>query len=512
MSATAQVGATPTPSPILRIRGTAYPVVLPSVRDARLHLAAVIVSLQVLGQTAFDFRLSVAQILLSLGTCAAIELAIAFVRQRVIMWPASALLTGNGVAFVLRVPGTRHGDWWSTRGWWIFVGTAAVAILSKHLIRVRGRHLFNPSNAGLFLCFLILGSSRSEPLDFWWGPMSVWLALAVAIIVCGGLAILSRLGLLVIAVGYWLAFALGIGVLALSGHAMTARWHLGPVTGAYFWWVLVTSPEILVFLFFMITDPKTVPAGFRARLAYAAGIGLLAALLIAPQRTEFASKVAVLGALAIVSIAWPLLQWLRLPRGRWARPGPALAAVLGAAGLVAVAGIPARPDASAAAGPIDETRLPRVTIVPAKGVSSQIGRGTALRMARDLVADLRLEADALARRDARRLAAGDTGARLDQLQGELRAAAGREIDVPRYSVERMRVTLEPRQGQGEPAVVATLTGRLQNQTYVGKPPALTMRDEPIPFTRTFEIVLAKTRYLIVVDRGPGTRAAAVRVR
>ena len=53
------------------IRGTRYPVVLPSVRDPRLHLAAVIVSLQVLGQVAFDFRLSIAQILISVGTCAA---------------------------------------------------------------------------------------------------------------------------------------------------------------------------------------------------------------------------------------------------------------------------------------------------------------------------------------------------------------------------------------------------------------------------------------------------------
>ena len=91
--------------PTLRIRGTAYPVLLPTVRDPRLHLASVIISLQVLGQTAFDFQLSIAQILVSLLTCAVIEFAITFRRQRVIMWPASALLTGNGVAFVLRVPG-----------------------------------------------------------------------------------------------------------------------------------------------------------------------------------------------------------------------------------------------------------------------------------------------------------------------------------------------------------------------------------------------------------------------
>ena len=129
-----------------------------------------IVSLQVLGQVAFEFDLSIAQILVALGTCALLEFGIAFTRQRMIIWPASAMLTGNGVAFVLRVPGTEHGDWWSMRGWWIFAGTAAVGLLSKYVIRFRGRHVFNPSNIGLVLCFLLLGPELAEPLDFWWGP------------------------------------------------------------------------------------------------------------------------------------------------------------------------------------------------------------------------------------------------------------------------------------------------------------------------------------------------------
>src|SRR2546421_5756255 len=228
--------------PALQIGGRSYPVLLPTLRDPRLHLAAVIVSLQVLGQAAFDFQLSIAQILISLATCAVLEVGIAFRQQRVIMWPASALLTGNGVAFVLRVPGTHHGEWWSLRGWWIFAATAAVSLLSKHVIRLGGAHVFNPSNIGLVLCFLVLGKNRAEPLDFWWGPMSAWMALALIIIVAGGLAILTRLKLLRIAVGFWLAFAAALGVLTLSGHAMTARSHLGPITRAYFWWVLVTSP------------------------------------------------------------------------------------------------------------------------------------------------------------------------------------------------------------------------------------------------------------------------------
>jgi Na+-translocating ferredoxin:NAD+ oxidoreductase RnfD subunit len=224
------------------------------------------------------------------------------------------------------VPGTHHGDWWSLHGSWIFVGTAAVSLLSKYVIRWRGGHIFNPSNIGLVLCFLVLGESRAEPLDFWWGPMSTWMAFALVVILVGGLAILSRLHLLVIAVAFWLAFAAGVGLLAATGHAMTARWHVGPITGPYFWWVLVTSPEILVFLFFMITDPKTTPKSTTARAVYAVSVGLLAALLIAPTKTEFWAKVAVLGALAIVTAARPLLALLpavHLDRRKLVVLGPA---------------------------------------------------------------------------------------------------------------------------------------------------------------------------------------------
>src|SRR2546423_4262766 len=192
------------------IRGTPYPVVLPKLRDPRLHLAATITSPQVIGQVGFHFRVSIAQILISLLTCALLEVGITARRQHVLMWPASALLTGNGVAFVLRVPGTRHGDWWATRGWWIFVATAGGALLSKYVIAWKGEHVFNPSNIGLVVVFLALGRSRVEPLDFWWGPMSWWMALALVIIVTGGFAILRRLKLLRVALSFWAAFAIGI--------------------------------------------------------------------------------------------------------------------------------------------------------------------------------------------------------------------------------------------------------------------------------------------------------------
>src|SRR5262249_33844792 len=278
----------------------------------------------------------------------------------------------------------------------------------------RGNHIFNPSNLGLVLCFLILGSDRAEPLDFWWGPMSPWMALALAIIVVGGLAILLRLHLLGIAIGFWVSFAASIGILAGTGHAMTARWHLGPITSLYFWWILVTSPEVLVFMFFMITDPKTTPKGRVARVAYGVGVGLLATLLIAPMQTEFQAKVALLGSLTIVCALRPLLEWLlpaagspndrllalvsragsRSRRGAAKLRGLGLAGAAAFSGILVLAGIPAR-TASAFAAPLGETgRLPQITILHSTGVSSQLDRKTARLVAKSLVLDLRRQADA----------------------------------------------------------------------------------------------------------------------
>jgi hypothetical protein len=365
-------------------------VVLPSVRDPRLQLAAVIVSLHVLGQVAFDFRLSVAQILISLGTSALLEVVIVARQQRVIMWPASALLTGNSVAFILRVPGTEHGDWWSMNGWWIFAGVAAVSLLSKYLIRLRRAHVFNPSNFGLVLCFLALGPERADPLDFWWGPMSASLALALAIIVVGGIVILSRLDLLVMAVSFWVVFVAAVAGVAATGHSMTARWHLGPVDGVYFWSILAFSPEILVFLFFMLTDPKTVPAGRRGRVSFAVSVALLAALLVAFAPTEFWAKVGVLAALAVVCAIRHALAFMPSvrPSSRQLR-ALAAAVVVTYVGVLVAAGMLTQPASATLQRVALAAPLPPVAIEPSRGVDSDIDRRTAVHIAGDIVANLK---------------------------------------------------------------------------------------------------------------------------
>jgi len=135
------------------------PVVLPKWNDPRLKLTVVIVSLQVLGQTVLGFKVSIAQILLTILACAVVEIVITYFRQGALVWPASALLTGNSVAFILRTPGTRHGDWWSLNGIEYFIGAALLGLLSKYLITIGGRHLYNPSNLGLVAVFLVAGAA-----------------------------------------------------------------------------------------------------------------------------------------------------------------------------------------------------------------------------------------------------------------------------------------------------------------------------------------------------------------
>jgi len=294
----------------LTIGGTAYPLFLPSIRDPRLHVAAVIITVHVLGQVGLGFWVSVPQILAAILTCAILEIAITFRQTRTFVWPASAMLTGSGVALILRVVGTPQGQPWSTYAWYVFAVVAGLSLLSKYVIKYKGSHVFNPSNVGLVVAFLVLGSSRAEPLDFWWAPLNVWMLAAYAVITIGGLLITRRLRLLGLAASFWVTFAVALGVLAASGHSMVARWSFAPVTGFDFWRVIVTSPEVLIFLFFMITDPKTVPGGAVGRVVFGFLVAVASTLLLAPMTDEFGTKVALLSGLVAVCAARPIVDRL----------------------------------------------------------------------------------------------------------------------------------------------------------------------------------------------------------
>ena len=202
----------------LTLGARSYPLILPNIRDPRLHVAAVIITIHVIGQVGLGFRVSVPQILAAMVTCAVIEIALTFRQSKAFVWPASAMLTGSGVALILRVVGTPPDDHWTFEVWYVYAAVAGLSLLSKYVIRYRGSHVFNPSNIGLVVTFVVLGTARVEPLDFWWAPLNVWMIAAYAVILTGGLLITKRLRLLALAATFWVGLAAGTGILAASGH------------------------------------------------------------------------------------------------------------------------------------------------------------------------------------------------------------------------------------------------------------------------------------------------------
>ncbi len=357
------------------IRGREYLVILPTIRDPRLHVAAVLLTLQVLGQTVLGFRLSVAQILACLAAGALIEFVVAFFKDKAIMWPASGLLTGNSTAFILRVPGTLHGQWWSTHGIEIFIGVVALGMASKYLIRWRGRHIFNPSNVALVLAFVVLGPQHTEPLDLWWIPMGLWMIVTYAILIGGGLLIAWELKMLGLVLAFMAAFAVftALALAPVPDHCMVASWHVTPMCGRELWQVLVTSPEILIFALFMIPDPRTVPDGPVGRVVFGIVVAVLSVLLLGPTSLEFWTKTAILSSLviacalrfALVSFLAPLeaeeggLAWM-FGRFRWQVPAAVAVAVL-SIGAVPVAADLSTHSPEPAAGLVDGS-TPTVTL------------------------------------------------------------------------------------------------------------------------------------------------------
>jgi Na+-translocating ferredoxin:NAD+ oxidoreductase RnfD subunit len=444
----------------LTLGRTTYPAMLPTLRDPRLQVAAVIITIHVLGQTELRFHVTVPQILASILTCAVMEVAITFRRERAFVWPASAMLTGSGVALILRVPSTPVGDHWSFHAWWVFAGVAAFSLATKYLIRYRGSHVFNPSNVGLVVVFIVFGSTRLEPLDFWWAPLGSGMILAYAVILIGGLLITARLGLLAAAATFWLTLAAGLGILAASGHSMVARWAFAPVSGFDYWRVIMFSPEVLIFLFFMITDPKTVPASRRGRIVFGFLVAVASTLLMAPQTKEFGTKVALLGGLVVVCACRPILDRLvpaqgstnpAGPRSVVVRTGVFLLAVVLLGTAIVAAGSPARGNVEPAAADVlgrvphevDPATFPAITVQQdVVDWNHEITGAGAREIVLTLAENLELESQAARSADPTILEAVDHGDRLDEMRAQLHDNAANDTRVvERYRIDHVNVTL-----------------------------------------------------------------------
>lgn len=165
-------------------------------------------------------------------------------------WPhlASAYITGISVGILLRSP-----------LFWPYVLCSLLAITSKYVLRVNGRHIWNPSNFGIS-AMLFLAAESVATLSIQWGN-NLGAMLVIWIL---GSVIIWRLRRFHICAVYVVSFiALAFVRTWITGDPLLSE--ISPVTG----------PEYQLFIFFMITDPKTTVRSKRGQCIVAFMVALV---------------------------------------------------------------------------------------------------------------------------------------------------------------------------------------------------------------------------------------------
>lgn len=182
------------------------------------------------GQLSYGILESYERTLLAIATSIAVELVLGRIFLGKWLNVASAYITGISVGILVRSP-----------AFWPYAVGAALAISSKYVLRYRGRHLWNPSNFGISVMLFLLPTTVAM-LSIQWGNNLA----SMAVIWVLGSIIIWRLRRFHISATYAISFLV---LAVIRAHIIHEPWlsEVSPITG----------PEYQLFIFFMITDPKT---------------------------------------------------------------------------------------------------------------------------------------------------------------------------------------------------------------------------------------------------------------
>jgi enediyne biosynthesis protein E5 len=184
----------------------------------------------VVGNLSFGLLESFSRTALAIATSMLFEIALTLLIYRKFPHLASAYITGISVGILIRSP-----------VFWPYALCSAIAITSKYVLRWRGRHLWNPSNFAISAMLLLIPEYVAT-LMIQWGN-TLWPMLVIWVL---GAAIVYRVRRFHITATYVVCFV-GLSFIRpfFTGHSFLAE--VAPITG----------PMYQLFIFFMITDPKT---------------------------------------------------------------------------------------------------------------------------------------------------------------------------------------------------------------------------------------------------------------
>ena len=167
---------------------------------------------------------------------------------------------------------------------------AFFTIASKYLIKFNGKHIFNPTNFGIIATIFITQNAWISPGQ--WGSSMLFLIL----ITIAGFSVLFNVGRLDTAISFLAAYS----GLHFIRQVVYMGWEMD------FFLHHLSSGTLLIFTFFMITDPVTSPNHKVGRIIWASAVGILAFIMTA----WFEVYTAPLWALFIISPFTPLIDKL----------------------------------------------------------------------------------------------------------------------------------------------------------------------------------------------------------
>jgi RND superfamily putative drug exporter len=168
-------------------------------------------------------------------------------------WPSGALLAGAIIGLLLD-PSSPP---------WVAFAAGALASVSKHTIRYRARHIFNPAAFGLLAGSLLFSEQIS-----WWGALPALPLTASILMILAGAIVLDRSRKLPSAIAFLTTYyGIYLTVAITDPHHATEAFR-SPISNAIFFFAL-----------FMLSDPPTAPTTIRAQLTYGALIAAIGATL-----------------------------------------------------------------------------------------------------------------------------------------------------------------------------------------------------------------------------------------
>jgi Na+-transporting NADH:ubiquinone oxidoreductase subunit NqrB len=166
----------------------------------------------------------------------------------------SVLISSFGLSLLLK-----------TNYWWVAVFAATVSVLSKYILRINGKHVFNPSALGIVLAIVLTGNAWISPGQ--WGSGTVILFGVLTF----GFIVTTRVQKLDVSLAFLGTFA---GLIYLR-QIIYLGWPMDHFIQS------VSTGSLLLFSFFMITDPKTIPNHTLARTLWCMAIAAVAFYLTA---------------------------------------------------------------------------------------------------------------------------------------------------------------------------------------------------------------------------------------